>query len=155
MSVAGYPKLDERRYAAELCEHLGLRLVSFDLTAENFRQHLARTVWLEDLPLTHPNSVAYYLISRVARSEGTIVLLSGEGADELFGGYRFNYRRKWYLGRLMPLLERIPDGVWNLAALFLFARLGMPVTSHGFREVLPPTVDLIDGYRRAGVARHL
>jgi len=150
VSVAGYPKLDERQYAAELCEHLGLRMVSFDLTAENFRQHLARTVWLEDLPLTHPNSVAYYLISRVARSEGTIVLLSGEGADELFGGYRFNYRRKWYLGRLMPLLERIPDGLWNLAALFLFARLGMPVTSHGFREVLPPTVDLIDRYRRAG-----
>jgi asparagine synthase (glutamine-hydrolysing) len=150
VSVAGYPKLDERRYAAELCEPLGLRMVSFDLTAANFRQHLPRTVWLEDLPLTHPNSVAYYLISRVARAEGTIVLLSGEGADELFGGYRFNYRRKWYLGRLMPLLRRIPDGAWNLAALFLFARLGLPVTSHGFREVLPPTIDLIDRYRRSG-----
>jgi asparagine synthase (glutamine-hydrolysing) len=150
VSVAGYPKLDERRFAAELCDHLGLRMVSFDLTAENFRQHLPRTVWLEDLPLTHPNSVAYYLISRVAREEGTIVLLSGEGADELFGGYRFSYRRKWYLGRLMPLLRRIPDGAWNLAALLLFARLGMPVTSHGFREVLPPTVDLIDRYRRSG-----
>jgi asparagine synthase (glutamine-hydrolysing) len=150
VSVAGYPKLDERRFAAELCEHLGLRMVSFDLTAENFRQHLPRTVWLEDLPLTHPNSVAYYLISRVARAEGTIVLLSGEGADELFGGYRFNYRRKWYLARLMPLLRRIPDGLWNVGALLLFARLGMPVTSHGFREVLPPTVDLIDRYRRSG-----
>lgn len=149
VSVAGYPRLDERRHAAELCRRLGLRMVSFDLTADNFRRSLPRTVWLEDLPLSHPNSVAYYLISRVARSEGVIVLLSGEGADELFGGYRFNYRRKWYLRRLMPLLERIPMPLWNFTALLLFARLGMPVTSSAFREVLPPTVDLIDRYRRA------
>jgi asparagine synthase (glutamine-hydrolysing) len=150
VSVAGYPALDERRFAAELAGLLNIRMVSFDLTPEIFRRALARTVWLSDLPLSHPNSVAYHLISEVARKEGVIVLLSGEGADELFGGYRFNYRRKWYLARLKPLLQRIPDRFWSLSALFTFARMGMPVTAAGFRDTLPSTVDLIDRYQRAG-----
>jgi asparagine synthase (glutamine-hydrolysing) len=150
VSVAGYAALDERRYAEELSRKLGLPMVSFDLTPEVFRGNLARTVWLSDVPLSHPNSVAYYLISRVAREHGVIVLLSGEGADELFGGYLWNYRRKWYLERLRWLIRAIPDGVWNLGALLLFARLGMPITASGFRDQLPPTVGLLDRFDRAG-----
>ena len=151
VSVAGFPDLDEKRFAEELARKLGLALVSFDITGPIFRRELARAVYLSDLPLSHPNSVAYYLISQVARREGVIVLLSGEGADELFGGYAWNYRRKWYLDRLAPLLERVPERLWNLAALVLFARLGMPVTSRQFRNLLPPTMDFIDRYERAGL----
>lgn len=150
VSIAGFPDLDERHFAEELTRNLGLPLISFQLTGAKFRRALARTVYLSDLPLSHPNSVAYFLISRVAREHGVSVLLSGEGADELFGGYPWNYRRKWYLQRLSPFLARIPERVWSLAALIVFARLGMPITSRAFRDVLPPTVDLIDRYERAG-----
>jgi asparagine synthase (glutamine-hydrolysing) len=151
VSVAGFPDLDEKRFAEQLAMKLGLPLHSFDFTGEMFRRALVHSVYLSDLPLSHPNSVAYHLISRVARREGVIVLLSGEGADELFGGYAWNYRRKRRLDRLRPVLERVPERVWSLAALLLFARWGMPVTSRQFRNVLPPTVDLIDRYQRAGL----
>lgn len=150
VSVTGYPELDERRYAKELSDRLGLRMFTFDLTPENFRASLGRAVWFSDYPLSHPNSVAYYLISRVAREAGVIVLLSGEGADELFGGYRWNYRRKWLLQRLAPVLNLVPEQVWGILALFLFDRIGLPVTRMGFRGLLPPTVDLVDRYERSG-----
>ena len=92
VSVAGYADLDERRYAEALTDHHRIPFIPMDLTPEAFRANLAHVTWLEDLPLTHANSVAYYLISKVARKHGTIVVLSGEGADELFGGYVWNYR---------------------------------------------------------------
>ena len=77
VSVAGFPDLDERRFAEQLARKLEIPLVPFELTGENFRRALPRVTDLSDLPLTHPNSVAYYLISKVAREHGVIVLLSG------------------------------------------------------------------------------
>jgi asparagine synthase (glutamine-hydrolysing) len=42
--------------------------------------------WHMDQPISHPNSLALWLLARCAREQAT-VLLTGEGADELFGGY--------------------------------------------------------------------
>jgi asparagine synthase (glutamine-hydrolysing) len=42
--------------------------------------------WHMDQPIGHPNSLALWLLARRSREHAT-VLLSGEGADELFGGY--------------------------------------------------------------------
>ena len=108
VSVEGYPKLDERRYAEQLAQAHGIPFVPFALTGRNFRQALPYVTFLEDLPLTHPNSAAYYLISKVAREHGVLVVLSGEGADELFGGYMWNYRRRQRLARIAPLLRADP-----------------------------------------------
>ena len=99
----------------------------FSLTGEIFRRELPRVVYFSDLPLTHPNSVAYYVISKVAREHGAIVLLSGEGADELFGGYSWNYRRKRMLLRLQPLLRRVPAKAVRLAGAAGLSQAGMPV----------------------------
>jgi asparagine synthase (glutamine-hydrolysing) len=43
--------------------------------------------WHMDQPISHPNSLALWLLAQRSREHAT-VLLSGEGADELFGGYR-------------------------------------------------------------------
>ena len=120
----------------------------FSLTGEIFRRELPRVVYYSDLPLSHPNSVAYYLISKVARDHGVIVLLSGEGADELFGGYSWNYRRKRTLLRLQPLLRLVPAKLYDWLALLVYNHAGMPIGGPRFRERLPPTVDLIDRYAR-------
>ena len=148
VSVEGFPNLDERRHAETLTKRFGLPLVPFSLTGEIFRRELPRVVYFSDLPLTHPNSVAYYLISKVAREHGVIVLLSGEGADELFGGYSWNYRRKRMLLRLQPWLRLVPAKLHDWLALLVYSHAGMPVGSLRFRERLPPAVDLIDRYAR-------
>jgi asparagine synthase (glutamine-hydrolysing) len=144
VSVAGYPQHDERRFAEQLARTHRLPFVPFSLTGSDFRRVLPRVAYLEDLPLTHPNSTAYYLISKVARDHGVPVVLSGEGADELFGGYLWNYRRRQRFARLAPWMRKIPDQVYSILALLVYARAGMPFSAHRFRYTLPSTVDMID-----------
>lgn len=149
VSIAGYEQLDERRYAEALTDHHKIPFVPLSLDADMFRASLAQAAWLEDLPMGHANSVAYYLISEVARDRGVKVLQSGEGADELFGGYAWNYRRRMRLHRLAPLLRRLPWALKEAISLSAYTMAGLPVTSRRFRELLPPTVRLLDRYARA------
>ncbi|MGH8058524.1 MAG: asparagine synthase (glutamine-hydrolyzing), partial [Candidatus Entotheonellia bacterium] len=77
VSVSGYPALDERGYAEQVAKTVGAPFICYPLTGEVFRQQLPQTIYLSDAPLTHPNSVAFYLICQVARAHGVLVLLSG------------------------------------------------------------------------------
>lgn len=148
VSVAGSPEHDERRFAEEVCSDNGIELVPLSLDGALFRRTLVQAVWLSDLPLTHPNSVAYHLVSRTAREHGVKVLLSGEGADELFGGYSWAYRRRRRLHRLEPWLRRMPQRLRELLGLLVYADAGMPVMRHRFRDLLPTAVDMIDRFGR-------
>jgi asparagine synthase (glutamine-hydrolysing) len=51
-----------------------------------FMDALDAATWHMDQPISHPNSIALWLLAERSRTDVT-VLLSGEGADELFGGY--------------------------------------------------------------------
>ncbi len=146
VAIEGNSELDESVFARQLAEHLGLRFISFPLNGEIFRRELPRVVLQCDLPLTHPNSVAYHLISRVARENGIIVLLSGEGADELFGGYD-RYAKTARVLRVKPLLELLPDRWRSRFELLAFASAGIPLTMHA-RELVPFTAKLTDGFAR-------
>jgi asparagine synthase (glutamine-hydrolysing) len=51
-----------------------------------FMDALDAASWHMDQPISHPNSLALWVLARRSREHAT-VLLTGEGADELFGGY--------------------------------------------------------------------
>ena len=74
-------------YAREMAALVGARLVEEELSP-GITDVLPRLVWHSDEPLADPAIVASYLLCRRARQDGTIVLLSGQGADELYHGYR-------------------------------------------------------------------
>jgi asparagine synthase (glutamine-hydrolysing) len=57
-----------------------------------------------DEPIADPAAMNAYLIAKYAREDGTVVLLSGQGADELFGGYR-----RHVAGRMLARLDALPD----------------------------------------------
>lgn len=79
--------LDEFPYANRLAQVLGIDLHVATLNEHTFFSDLLeKLTWHHDEPLTHPNSVGIYLVSRLARGNVT-VLLSGEAADEFFAGY--------------------------------------------------------------------
>jgi asparagine synthase (glutamine-hydrolysing) len=86
------------------------------LTPQVFVEALDRASWHMDEPMSHPNSIGIWLLAREAKREVT-VLLSGEGADEVFGGYsRFYYANiRAALGPWLPVLRRLPGGGARLA----------------------------------------
>jgi len=80
------PQFSEERWilaAAATARAASHRFV-FDEAA--FMRSLNTASWHMDQPISHPNSMALSLLARRSREHAT-VLLSGEGADELFGGY--------------------------------------------------------------------
>jgi asparagine synthase (glutamine-hydrolysing) len=154
VSVQGYPALDERRHAAAVARALGVDLRVYPLTADAYRASLVRAVYHSDAPLTHPNSVALLLVSEFARSHGVTILMSGEGGDELFGGYPQRYRRARQLRRVGDLLARAPARLRKALGLAGGAVLGLPVTRFTeYEGLLAHAVGFLDGYAREGLYR--
>lgn len=75
------------------------------VTPEDFFAELPRLVWHEDEPIAFPSSVPLYFVSALAR-EHVKVVLTGEGADELFGGYN-RYRVTAWNQRLGEAYSRV------------------------------------------------
>lgn len=80
------PRWDETSLAKSTASRIGSRHHVFVASAENYRNALIPTIWNHDEPLAHPNSVLIALLSKYAKQFVTVVL-TGEGADEIFGGY--------------------------------------------------------------------
>ncbi len=80
-------RLDEARWAERVAETLDTDLHAFQMTVPAFRAHLVEAVRLHEYPLDNSNSVPISSMAALARDRGVKVLLTGEGADELFAGY--------------------------------------------------------------------
>ena len=78
---------NECQYAAELAEQMGIDHYTHLIGEEEYWASLSDVQYHLDQPLADPSCVALYFVSKLA-AEHVKVVLSGEGADELFGGYR-------------------------------------------------------------------
>ena len=58
------------------------------LTQADFLDFLPRMIQLQDEPIADPVCMPVYFLSKLARGHGVVVAQAGEGADELFWGYR-------------------------------------------------------------------
>ena len=83
------PNFDESSYARELSEKLGIKNYTKMLTAKECMDAIPTIQYHMDEPQSNPSSVPLYFLAQLAREHVTVVL-SGEGADELFAGY------EWY-----------------------------------------------------------
>ena len=88
-SVTDQPADDEHPFATRVADHLGVELQTVAMSAATWRADFVDAVQHNEYPLMHESSVPMFQIASLARSGGVKVLLSGEGADELFGGYGF------------------------------------------------------------------
>ena len=104
-AMVDQPEHDEGRWAALVAGHLGVDLHTVEVTAQRWREGFARTAMHVDYPMLHPGSVPMAQIAALAHSNGVKVLLSGEGADELFAGYGFKHlhERRAFAVRRDPL----------------------------------------------------
>ena len=78
---------DEVSWAKELADEMGFRNSSRHIGQEEYWECLPRVQWHMDEPSADPSSVALFKVDELASREVKAVL-SGEGADEFFGGYR-------------------------------------------------------------------
>jgi len=77
---------DESRYAQMVSSKCGTTHHKLVVNERAYVASLPKSVWLMESPLNHAHSVQLHLISKLAKQFVT-VMLSGEGSDELFGGY--------------------------------------------------------------------
>jgi len=94
---------DEASHAARVAEALGTDHTNLHLTGEDARAMIPRLPDIFDEPLADPSQLPTLLVSQLARRDVTVAL-SGDGGDELFGGYN----RYIYGTRVLPRVNRIP-----------------------------------------------
>jgi asparagine synthase (glutamine-hydrolysing) len=78
---------DDAVYARKMAAHLGIQLHEIEISPDVVDM-LPRVVDVLDEPIGDPAAINTVLMCQAAREAGVKVLLSGMGADELFGGYR-------------------------------------------------------------------
>ncbi|MDT7540272.1 MAG: hypothetical protein QOE33_176 [Acidobacteriota bacterium] len=96
---------NELTYARMVAEKFKTDHHEIIVSPAEFFDALPRMVWQEDEPLAHPSSVPLYFVSRLA-SEHVKVVLTGEGSDELLGGYE-RYARTLYNLAAGPTYNRL------------------------------------------------
>ncbi len=101
----GYSEID---IAKESAEQLGVTNIHTVITPEAFVEELPRIIWHMDDPVADPAAIPLYFVAKEAAKHVKVVL-SGEGADELFGGYNI-YREPLALN----WFNRLPKGAKTL-----------------------------------------
>ena len=94
---------DETSEAQALCKELGLKNLSKTISADEFFDSLPTIQYYADEPNANLSTVPLYFLSKLAAQDVKVVL-SGEGSDELFGGYITYHTTKPYRAyRKLPL----------------------------------------------------
>lgn len=110
--TVGYdiPKYDEISYAKELADLLKIKNISKKINKQEYFDNLPKIIYHMDEPLADPAAIALYFVAELA-SKDVKVVLSGEGADELFGGYN-TYNEEGNFG----FYNKIPFCIRNIVA---------------------------------------
>lgn len=80
------PEYSELSEAAETARHLETDHEEYLVNPKEFWEHLPLILWHLDEPVADPAAISLFFVARLARKKITVTL-SGEGADEVFGGY--------------------------------------------------------------------
>ena len=126
-------EFDERAHQRTLVDHLGTDHSSIQVDASDIGSAFPRTIWHTEVPIVRTAPTPLMLLSGHVRTAGYKVVLTGEGADEVFAGYdlfreakirRFLAREpnsRWrgrILERLYPYLKHSPSAKTAFAERF-------------------------------------
>ncbi len=151
--IAGYvadvagPK-GEAAQAERVGQHVGIPIRRVVIDQKRFLELWPFAVWHSDGPPTHPSDPALLAVTQTCRDDGIKVLLTGEGSDELFGGYRWlqttydnwsranSWRRYSSAGRkLSSDLASAPFALMTTTNPWLRRRMTIALDAHD--ELLP------------------
>ena len=120
---------DDAKYARIVARQFGVDLHEIEI-APDVVELLPQMASVLDEPIGDPAAINTLLICKAAREAGVKVLLSGMGADELFGGYR-----KHYACLLGARYRRLPEPVRARVVRPIVDKVPVSVGRHGLRQV--------------------
>ncbi len=109
------PAYDELEYARKIAVMFQTDHYEKIISGKDIAEFVPRMAEIFDEPLADPTCIPIYFIARQARSQGTIVVLTGDGSDEIFCGYR-NYLRYLKYYSLYHRYRKLPTVMKKLLA---------------------------------------
>ncbi len=101
------PKFNEAQHSLAIARHLQTDHSDLYVTAKDTLDVIPQLPSIYDEPFGDPSQIPTFIIAQLARRDVTVVL-SGDGGDELFGGYNHYHTcvKKWEFWRRFPLSVR-------------------------------------------------
>ncbi len=142
---------DESYYQDLASGYFGTKHTGFKIKNEEIAELFPEVVWHSEMPLLRTSPVPMYALSRKVREKNIKVVITGEGADELLGGYNIfkeaKIRHFWarepksklrplLLKKLYPYIPQIQNASAQTLRFFFAYKLGetnSPVYSHLLR----------------------
>lgn len=113
------PQFDERAYARQAAAHLGTDHQEFVVEPKAL-EIVEKLAWHYDEPFADSSAVPTYYVSKLTRASVTVAL-SGDGGDELFGGYP-----RYQAARIGGWFDRLPRPIRRMATTAVWQRLPAP-----------------------------
>lgn len=106
----GQSDYDELVYARKVAESFGTEHIEKVVNAEDFKRLLPQIVEIFDEPIADSTCIPIYFLAQLAKENGTKVILTGDGADELFGGYT-NWMKYAKMYPYFQAYNKLPKGL--------------------------------------------
>jgi asparagine synthase (glutamine-hydrolysing) len=87
--------LNEEYYADLVSNKINARHFKIEPTLEGFLSEVDELIYSQDVPIWDTSTYAQYKVMELAKQQNIKVVLDGQGADELFGGYHHHYIAMW------------------------------------------------------------
>jgi len=127
----------ELQDAKNISAKLSIKLKHDFIDKNRFINYLKETIQSWEYPLVHSNGVGIYLLSKMAKENGIKVLIGGEGADELFGGYYF-YKSAYLLSRFPFKYNKFIN---SLSKFSNFYKFNIPFNSNSISKNFSQKLD--------------
>ena len=99
---------DESQYQNEMVRHLNTEHSDVRVSNQHVRDNFSQVIWQCEKPLLRTGPIPLFSLSKLVRDSQFKVVLTGEGADEIFGGYNIFKEAK-----LRHFWARQPDSKWR------------------------------------------
>jgi asparagine synthase (glutamine-hydrolysing) len=141
---------NEAEHAKAVALHLGTDHTELYVNSQQTLEVIPKLPQLYDEPFADPSQIPTFLVSKLARAHVTVAL-SGDGGDELFGGYNryFQLGALWSKIKLTPsplrqfalhAIKSVPPACWEFPMRVLPSRFRVP----GFGDKLHKLADILD-----------
>ena len=100
---------DESTYAKSVAERVNGNWQTVSPTAEEFFKEIGQLNYYQDLPVWSSSTYSQHRVMKLAAENKVKVVLDGQGADELFGGYAHHYLALWRESNIWNRMSQIKE----------------------------------------------